>query len=205
MRLIAVGCEYSGVSTLIDAIDQWGKQRGIYHHLDDHFSIPDATHLSSDEQQGMLTMMPAIKERYQRFQIVYHIRLLHKYDHILMGGFHIEEMVYGPKYYYPAKNIQVREYEPDLPRDTILVHLYARPDVIRSRMVSTPHPHPLVPSADVEEILDRFAEEIRLSWMKRKFAIDTSNLTPESLLEAFLERSIGYLNPSDGNIRMLSS
>lgn len=153
----------------------------------------------------MLTMMPAIKERYQRFQIAYHIRLLHKYDHILMGGFHIEEMVYGPKYYYPGKNIQIREYEPDLPRDTILVHLNASPSVIRSRMNSAPHPHSLVPSGDVEQILDRFAEEVGQSWLKRKFAIDTSNLTPESLLEAFLERSIGYLNPSDGNIRMLSS
>ncbi len=203
MRLIAVGCEYSGVSTLIRGIDQWGKKRGIRHHLDDHFTIPDAFHLSPEEQQGMLDMMPAIKERFQRFQIVYHIRLLHRYDHILMGGFHIEEMVYGPTYHYPGKNIHIREYEPDLPEDTILVHLYASPDVIRSRMASDPHPHPLVPSGDVEEILDRFDAEVRLSWLKRKFAIDTSELTPESLLETFLEKSVPFLNPADGNTRLL--
>ena len=77
MRVIAVGCEYSGVSTLIEELSQWGIARGIDHHLDDHFTIPDAFHLSSEEQQAMLEMLPVIKERFQRFQIVYHIRLLH--------------------------------------------------------------------------------------------------------------------------------
>ena len=125
MRVIAVGCEYSGVSTLIDQVHQWGLSRGISHHLDDHFTIPDAYHLSDEEQLAMLAMLPAIKERFQRFQIVYHVRLLHRYRDILLGGFHIEEKVYGPKYYYPGIDIDIREYEPDMPDDTILVHLYA--------------------------------------------------------------------------------
>ena len=103
MRVVAVGCEYSGVSTLIDRIYAWGRERGINHHLDDHFTIPDASHLDEEEQRAMLDMLPAIKERFQRFQIVYHVRLLHRYEHILMGGFHIEEAVYGPRYYYPGK------------------------------------------------------------------------------------------------------
>ena len=127
MRVVAVGCEYSGVSTLIDRIYAWGRERGINHHLDDHFTIPDASHLDEEEQRAMLDMLPAIKERFQRFQIVYHVRLLHRYEHILMGGFHIEEAVYGPRYYYPGKNVHVREYEPDMPGDVILVHLHARP------------------------------------------------------------------------------
>ena len=96
MRVVVVGCEYSGVSTLIAELDNWGKTRGIQHHLDDHFTIPDAFHLSDEEQEAMLTMMPAIKERFQRFQLVYHVRLLHRYQHILLGGFHIEEEIYGP-------------------------------------------------------------------------------------------------------------
>ena len=49
----------------------------------------------------MLAMLPAIKERFQRFQIVYHVRLLHRYRDILLGGFHIEEKVYGPKILLP--------------------------------------------------------------------------------------------------------
>jgi hypothetical protein len=119
MRVIVVGCEYSVVSSLIDGIFKWGEKCSVHHHLDDHFTMPDAFHLTAEEQQGMLDILPGIKERFQRFQIVYHVHLMHKYEHILLGGFHIEEMVYGPRYYYPGKSIQIREYEVDLPEDTI--------------------------------------------------------------------------------------
>ena len=42
-------------------------------------------------------------------QVVYHIRLLHQFEHILLCGFHIEEMIYGPKYYYPELGIDPSE------------------------------------------------------------------------------------------------
>ena len=48
MRVIVVGCEYSGVSTLIDGIYEWGQKCGVQHHLDDHFTIPDAFHLTDE-------------------------------------------------------------------------------------------------------------------------------------------------------------
>jgi hypothetical protein len=204
MRVIAVGCEYSGVSTLIEQLYQWGQTKGIHHHLDDHFTIPDAFHLSSEEQQAMLQMLPAIKERFQRFQIVYHVRLLHRYNDILLGGFHIEEMIYGPKYYYPGIPIEIREYEPDMPDDTILVHLHATPETIRARMATDPHPHPLVPTEDVPQILERFEQEVGKSWIRRKFAINTTELTPAQLLETFFERSIPHLNPGDAATRLLT-
>ena len=197
MRVVVVGCEYTGVTTLINGIYEWGKDRGIDHHLDDHFTIPAAYHLSLEEQTAMLEMLPAIKERFQWFQIVYHVCLLHRFEHILMGGFHIEEMVYGPKYYYPGINIDVREYEPEMPDDTILVHLTANADAVRARVESDPHLHQLVPSADVTEILERFEAEIRHSWIKHKLKIDTSDLTPEILLDTFLEKSKPHLNKRD--------
>ena len=177
MRAAVVGCEYTGVTTLINGIYEWGNARGIDHHLDDHFTIPDAYHLSLKEQTAMLEMLPAIKERFQRFQIVYHVRLLHLFEHIL--------------------NIDVREYEPEMPDDTILVHLTANADVVRARMESDPHPHQLVPSEDVTEILERFEEEVRHSWIKHKLKIDTSDLTPEKLLDTFLEKSKPHLNTRD--------
>ena len=203
MRVIAEGCEYTGVSTLIKGLDDWGKQRGFQHHLDDHFTIPDAFHLSDEEQQAMLDMLPAIKERFQRFQLVYHVRLLHRYRHILLGGFHIEETIYGPRYYYPGKAQQVREYEPEMPDDTILVHLLARPDVILRRMDTTPHPHQLVPTAEVTEILEAYAAEVGKSWIRRKIVIDTSELTSEGVVEAFLQKSIPHLDAEDAGIRAL--
>tara|TARA_B100000686_G_scaffold266912_1_gene281909 strand:- start:166 stop:591 length:426 start_codon:yes stop_codon:yes gene_type:complete len=69
MRLIIVGCEYSGVTTLINELYDWGNERGVHHPLDDHFTILDAYHLSQEEQNSMLDVLPGIKERFQRFQI----------------------------------------------------------------------------------------------------------------------------------------
>lgn len=204
MRVIVVGCEYSGVSTLIDGLMDWGHERGIHHHLDDHFAIPDSQHLSESDAQAMLALPPVLKERFQRFQLVYHVRLLHRYEHILLGGFHIEEAIYGPLYYYPGVNTAgIRQYEPEMPADTILVHLHARPEVIESRLAGAPHPHTVIRRQDISHLLERFAAEYRASWIRHKFQIDTSELTPAALLETFLERSIPHLNQRDALTRLL--
>lgn len=203
MRVIVVGCEYSGVTTLINGLDAWGKARGIHHHLDDHFTIPDAYHLSPEEQQAMLGLPPTIKERFQRFQLAYHVHLLNRNRDILMGGFHIEEAVYGPLYYYPGvSTAPIREYEADMPEDTILVHLTAQPEVIVTRMRTAPHPHTVIKEADIPMLLQRFEEEVRASWIKRKMRIDTSTMTPSQLLQTFLERSLPHLNERDLLIRL---
>ena len=57
MRLIIVGCEYSGVTTLINELYDWGNERGVHHPLDDHFTILDAYHLSQEEQNGMKNIL----------------------------------------------------------------------------------------------------------------------------------------------------
>jgi len=198
MRLIVVGCEYSGVTTLIDGLMEWGHARGIHHHLDDHFAIPDSQHVSEADAKQMLALSPLLKERFQRMQVVYHIRLMHRYDHILLGGFHIEEEIYGPLYYYPdTPTIGVREYEAEMPEDTILVHLKARPEVIEARMASAPHDFTTVKREDIPMLLARFEQQVRTSWIKHKFAIDTSDLTPDQLLATFLEQSIPHLSTRD--------
>ena len=151
----------------------------------------------------MLDMLPAIKERFQRFQIAYHVKLLHRFSHILLGGFHIEEMVYGPRYYYPGINIEIREWEPEMPSDTILVHLHASVETIQRRMVEKPHPHQLVPSSDVSVVLDEFKQQFNKSWIKKKFSIDTTDLTSDALLESFFNESISHINSSDALTRLL--
>ena len=40
MRLVAIGCEHSGVTTLLSGLTEWGAGRGIAFHTDDHFTIP---------------------------------------------------------------------------------------------------------------------------------------------------------------------
>lgn len=198
MRLVVVGCEYSGVTTLVEGLMAWGDQRGIHHHLDDHFAIPDRQHIGPEDAIQMLGLTPTLKERFQRMQVVYHIRLMHRYEHILLGGFHIEEEIYGPLYYYPGvPTIGVREYETEMPDDTILVHLMARPEVIRARMASAPHEHTVIKSEDIPMLLDRFEQQVRVSWIKHKLTMDTSDLTPDQLLATFLERSIPHLNTRD--------
>ena len=58
MRVIAVGCEYAGVTSLLNGLGDWGSERGLHFHLDDHFSIPDRYHLSPEDQQVMSDLPP---------------------------------------------------------------------------------------------------------------------------------------------------
>ena len=208
MRLIAIGCEYAGKTTLFEGLMKWGRGRGIHHHLDDHFSIPDCQMLKEKaDQEVMLGLPQALKERYQRFQVAYHVDLINKYEHILLAGFHIEEDVYGHRYYYPEVNLGVdsaRRDETKMPEDTILVHMKASPAAIRKRMSDAPHAYPVVPEGDVDEILAEFQSEYRQTWIKRKFEIDTSELSAGDLLETFLAASTPHLSERDLLIRQNS-
>ena len=89
-----------------------------------------------------------------------------------------------------------------MPDDVILVHLYARPDVIRERINNTPHPHQIILNSDIESLLDQFDYQVKQSWIHQKISIDTSDLTGEELLNVFLKCSIPYLNPVDALIRV---
>ncbi len=206
MRLVVIGCEYSGKSTLLEGLMEWGQKRGIHHHLDDHFTIPDCQMLRTEEErESMLAMPQVIKERFQRFQLAYHVYLLHRYEHITLGGFHIEESVYGPRYYYPSIGRVAehgRSWEASMPPETMLVLLTARPDVIAERMERAPHQYQVVPKEDIQAVLDEFQAEFGASWLRRKFRIDTSDLSPKGLLEAFLEASFSHLTEKDMLIRM---
>lgn len=193
MRTIVVGCEYSGVTTLIEGIMDWGHERDINHHLDDHFTIPDRQHLAPEDRETMAHLSPALKERFQRMQLVYHIRLLHRYDHILLGGFHIEEAIYGPLYYYPGGVAsEIREYEEEMPKNTILVHLTASPEAIQKRMETDPHEYSLIQTEDIPTLLERFQQEFDASLIPNKIQIDTSDLAPEGLLQTFLSQSAQF-------------
>ena len=198
MRIIASGCEYSGVPTLLDGLHDWGQEHGVDFHMDDHFTIPDAYHLSTEEQHAMLDLLQAIKERFQRFQIVYHVRLINNYEHILLGGFNLEEEVYGPLYYYPGLTVSdTRKYESEMPADAILVHLHARPEVIEKRLAQAPHPHTIIQKDHIPKLLDRFASEYRQSWIHHKIEIDTSDLTPDHLLATFFNKAAPHFNTRD--------
>jgi len=198
MRLIVIGCEYTGKSTLIGGLANWGREQGIRFHLDDHFTIPGEQHLGEEDKKMMVALTPTIKERFQRFQVYYHIYLLHQHQHIILGGFHIEEAIYGPLYYYPPRQVTyAREAEAEMPSDTILTLLTASPEVIAKRMEEKPHEYNVIKKEDIPMLLKRFAEEFGRSKLRRKFQIDTTNLTPDGLLEEFLSSVVPHLSAED--------
>ncbi len=198
MRVILIGCEYTGKTTLADALEKWGAEQGRAFHMDDHFSIPDEFHIGEDEQKAMVTLLPAIKERFQRFQNYYHLDVMANNEDIILAGFHIEEAIYGPRYYYPDLPVKyTRRLETNMPEDTILVLLAAEPDVIRNRMEAVPHRYQLVQPAEVEEVQAQFEAEFRASWLKRRTRLDTTDLKPEGILDRFFEVVRPKLNERD--------
>ena len=199
MRLVVIGTEYAGKTTLIDALMEWGDSIGIHHHLDDHFSIPDRQFLSAEDQRAMLAMPPIIKERFQRFQIYYHVHVLQNHADCLLGGFYIEAAIYGPRYYYPQNPWPPyqRTIEAELPQDTILLLLTASPEAIRRRLREAPHADQIVPAEDVEAVSAEFEREWRQSVLREKLRIDTTDLTPTQLLAEFQRRIVPFLDTRD--------
>ncbi len=198
MKIIAIGCEYAGVSTLLDGLLKWGRERNWNFHLDDHFAIPDRFHLEPAEQREMVGLSPALKERFQRMQIAYHFGVLKRYDHCLFSGYHIEEEIYGPRYYYPGmQSSPASSVEPDIPADAILVHLHARAEVIEARMTADPHEFQVIEGNDIPELLGLFADGYRKSTLHNRFEIDTSDMSGDELLSQALTSARPLLTVKD--------
>ena len=165
MRILLVGCEYVGTTTLAKELYRWGAEEmgadfGLFH---DHWKIPNVTghwpidtdsFMKEDEQGGLLSLAPKVKEQMQRHSLYYHIqpgafRKGHEeeqgfYSDYLAVGMHIEDSVYGPLYFdygadgQPgARSIVKKTVERALLEaapDFVLVLMEASPDTIRSRM-----------------------------------------------------------------------
>ena len=162
MRLIIVGAEYTGKTTLVEKIVDWRDEvmgpptpKGIvrYH---DHFTLPWVGHwdeISEEDLAKFMSLGPELKEMFQRYQFHYHLmpQLYRDTDHIMVG-FHIEEAVYAPLYYgygrageYGDRESLVRHIETDIIEaapDTVLVLLKASPEVVREPdAYGSPLPH----------------------------------------------------------------
>jgi len=125
MKLILAGCEYSGTTTLANAISKWAKKAlgadfGVIH---DHWKIPhtcghtptDEVHFlteeeqqqalaharlpTEEEQQQILALSPKLKENTQRQSLVYHTPSEPTDHDSLMIGYVFDEAVYAPLYF----------------------------------------------------------------------------------------------------------
>ena len=223
MRLIIVGSEYSGKTTLVEKIVDWRDSvmgqptpKGIvrYH---DHFTLPWVGHwdeISEEDMKNFMSLGPELKEMFQRYQFAYHLApmLYRDTDHILIG-FHIEEAIYAPLYYgYGRKGeygdresfcrgveVEILEKAPD----TVLVFLKSDPEVIRERMRTDPHDRTVLEDKDIEHVLDRFQYHYDHSHLRYKFTLDTSKSTVDETLQEFIENYTPHLSERD-QLRILT-
>jgi hypothetical protein len=220
MRLIIIGSEYTGKTTLAKNIVGWlagslGEPAAMLH---DHFlpSIAEPRlEISAEElEDEFLSLKPWALEMYMRYMGHYHLGH-HFYidnDHLVVNWYY-GEAVYAPLYFgyggvgeYADRRSQARHHDSEVMHialDTVLVYLTATPEVIRARAKAEPRPRSRVKDEDIELINERFAEEFSLSLLRRRIAIDTSESTPEETMKTFLKKVEPHLTQSD-RLRLLA-
>ena len=211
MRLIIIGCEYVGTTTLVNNISDWvGRTMGGYLPIHDHWKLPQISHRehTREENEAFMALSPALQESFQRYHMEYHLSESFYNDaHHVMVGFHIDEAIYAPKYYGYGGHDQysdraqgarhIEAYIMKVADDTVLIHLKASADAIRERMKKEPREYGLVKEEDIEYILQRHEEESRRSFLRNKIEIDNTELTPEQALAEFVEAIQVHLTEAD--------
>ena len=200
MRCVFVGIEYAGKSTLINLLTEYYRHRKLSVHVDDHFTIPDAT-LSAGSRAAYINFPDDVKERMQRMQIQYHVEVIKNYPNTLIAGWHIEEAVYTTVYggdlkspyyqnyhYRAQRGYETQVMEARLP-DVVLIHVTASDEEIKKRMEADPHEYQIIKAADIPTLKRLFEEEIDKSLFTqkgRKIVLDTTDKTPSESLDELL-------------------
>ena len=209
MRLILVGCEYAGTTTLANAINEWSKRtmNKEFSLIHDHFKLPDTKPhgpaLTDKEVEQFTALSPRMKEVIQRHNLYYHTPAEGSSGDDFLGiGIHIDEAIYGPMYYgyggpgqlgerrMISKSLEHRilKFAPE----TVLVLVKAFPEVIAKRMKETPHKYPLVQEEDIAHVLQRFEEAYQDSLIRSKLTLDTSTAMVDETVAQFAEEIQPY-------------
>jgi len=222
MRLIIIGCEYTGKTTLARDIRTWitenmGQDDEILIH--DHF-LPHVGEggvgrfTAEEEQAEFFGLKPFALEKYMRYMIHYHAgsHFYQDNDHLVVNWYY-SEAVYAPMYFgygrhleYADRRAMARSFDMEVMHqapDSVLLHLHASPAVIRDRMRAEPRPGVRFEDSDIELILDRFGEEYDASLLRRRISIDTSDLSCGDLLATVIQRLEPHFNQND-RLRLLS-
>ena len=226
MKIIAVGCEYVGTSTLMERFQEWVRDAfGETTIIHDHFKIPHVSghppteipgiRLTDEEKRQVIEMTPKVKELFTRFTLYYHTPSQTD-DSTILGamyaGHHIDELVYAPLYSgyggpgQPGdRRIEAQMIEQNFLKyapETVLVLVRASADVVRQRRNDSPHVDDLVRDEDVEHVLQRFDEEFARSTIRNKITLNTTDSTPEEKFQEFLEKMEPFWTEGD-RLRML--
>ncbi len=213
MKLILVGCEYVGTTTLANAIDDWMEQKmgTRFSLIHDHWKIPHTSGHPDDttpeEQEWLLEASPKIKEMHQRHSLYYHVQpgSFDGEDHMMIGA-HIEDAVYGPMYFgYGGKGdphdreLVMHQVERTILRfttETMLVHVTAPAEVIEQRMDAHPHENQVIRREDIEAVSKRFTELVDWSLLSSKITLNNSGSIAETVAE-FQRKVEPYLSDAD--------
>ena len=218
MKLILVGCEYSGTTTLALRIDRWlkGLTGDGFRLIHDHWKIPHtsghlpedtANFLTPEEQAQVLGLSPKLKEMHQRHSLYYHTPNYPSAGNKLLIGYTVDDAVYGQMYFEygrPTDTQDRRMVAPQVEKtmlmhdpDTVMVLLRSDPDVIRKRMKTDPHDNGVLREDDIEYAVERFDQEFKYSLVPSKLTLDTTSSTPADTLTEFTEKIRPYLTDAD--------
>ena len=224
MKLILIGCEYSGTTTLALAINDWLRNEtgADFRIIHDHWKIPhtsghaptDTAHFLTDgEMDQVMALSPKLKEMTQRHSLYYHTPSGSDDNNTMVVGYHFDDGIYGPLYYEYGRPIDPedrsvvgRHVEYALLKnapETVLVLVKASPEVIRRRMTESPHHRAVLREEDVDHVLERFDYEFKHTLISKNLTLDTSTATVEETMAEFAEKIQPFLTASDRSRMML--
>ena len=202
MRMIMIGCEFAGKTTLGERILDWmgetmGKPFMGWH---DHYVMPfsEGEGPEVDEEAAQIrAMCPRLLEKYTRYMCDYHFSFSGDKDNLNINWYY-GDAVYAPLYYsygrpgeYADRRVEARGHDARVMKiapDTVLVLVKASAEVIRQRMAKEPERDCVVKPEDVELVLRRFQEEYEQSLIRYRFELDTTSSSPEETFQEFLRQ-----------------
>ena len=214
MRVILVGCEYVGTTTLAHAIDDWlFENMGVrFSLIHDHWKIPHTSghpdDSSPEEQEWLLAASPKFKEMHQRHSLYYHVQAntFRNHDDGMVIGGAIEDGVYGPMFFgyggpdhrLNRETVQHQWEETILhfTNETVLVHVTADSEMIAQRKKNNPHENGIISEQDIERVKQRFSELVDWSVLPKKIEVDNSGDISDTLAE-FVAKMEPYLTEVD--------
>ncbi|MBI3942550.1 MAG: hypothetical protein HY326_06005 [Chloroflexi bacterium] len=219
MRLIIIGCEYTGKSTLAGGIKKWliqtmGSCNSSFH---DHFLLPYKEGSAAEGERAakqFLELESYLQECFSRYMIHYHLGqgFYSDNDHCVVDWY-FADAVYADLYYkfgrtgeYADRRVMARYYDKEVMEvapDTTLVLLKAAPEAIRQRMRPEPRPMSMLQEKDVERVLQRYQEEFDASLIRRQITLDTTNSSAAETLAEFVRLITPGLSQAD-RLRLLA-
>jgi thymidylate kinase len=220
MRLIVMGNEYTGKTTLVRTLKQWmaarlGEPAAMIH---DHFmprigeGRPGVT--PEEEEAEFYKLAPFALEMYTRYVTHYHLgdHFYSDNDHIVVNWFY-GDAVYAPVYFgfggpdeYADRHKMARSEEAKISHiapDTVLIKMTASPEAIRERIRAEPRPTSRYREEDIAMIGERFDHEFGSALIRRRFTLDTTGTTPEQTFAEFLTKLEPHLTVTD-RLRLLT-